>query len=381
MAAKEEAMKATQPAAEWSTGRWIKPKEDRGIFQRGKVWYIRFVKNGKLITERSGLVKGDALNLVKLRKSQMDDERNHPEKHRAQILWDDIIDDLIEIKRQKSAKEYPDRKFDAGRYQIVRAWFAGRPAAKITAAEVRAKLASVGKRPATANRYRTVIGHIYKIALQNGKVDANANPVRFIEREHERNKIVRFLNQFADDEETRLRTAIRTSRYPQREAEVDLALNTGMRQQELYRLRWEDVNLLRGQITIQQPKSGETAEHVPINASARAALAKLRALYPKAELVAPLGYDSSHRRWWLSVLKSAKITKFRWHDLRHTFASRLVMAGVSIYSVKELMRHASVVTTERYAHLAPKHLHAEIATLDAPEKLIQVTDTTREMVQ
>jgi site-specific recombinase XerD len=120
-----------------------------------------------------------------------------------------------------------------------------------------------------------------------------------------------------------------------------------------------------------------------MNASARTALVKLRALYPKDEMVAPLGYSSAHRRWWVSVRKAAKLNDLRWHDLRHTFATRLVDAGVDIFVVNSLMRHSkkSLSVTMRYAHLSDKRLKREIVKLDAPQKVIQVTDTTRELVQ
>ena len=69
------------------------------------------------------------------------------------------------------------------------------------------------------------------------------------------------------------------------------------------------------------------------------------------------------RRWFERCVRLAKIRNFRWHDLRHTFASRLVMSGVDIRSVQELLGHRSILMTMRYAHLSPGHQQANVERL------------------
>jgi site-specific recombinase XerD len=71
------------------------------------------------------------------------------------------------------------------------------------------------------------------------------------------------------------------------------------------------------------------------------------------------------RKWFVPALEEAKIEEFNWHDLRHTFASRLVMAGVDLRTVQQLMGHKTIQMTVRYSHLAPEH------QLDAVERLVK----------
>ncbi len=151
---------------------------------------------------------------------------------------------------------------------------------------------------------------------------------------------------------------------------VFVSLHTGMRRGELFALTWQSVDLVAARITVHgaTAKSG-TTRHLPLNSEA---LAVLRGWYgqaaDKAGLVFP-GKDGAAfnnvRRSWEGVLAAAGITRFRWHDLRHSFASKLVMAGVDLNTVRELLGHSDYKMTQRYAHLAPEHKAAAVAKLVA----------------
>jgi site-specific recombinase XerD len=174
------------------------------------------------------------------------------------------------------------------------------------------------------------------------------------------------------EEETALRKAIRKL-CPSREAEFDLALYTGMRWSEQYERRWVEVDQKRNKITLPTTKSGRK-QYVQLNTAAHIALAKLRAIAPNAESVCPNQDEWTHRQWWDAVRKESKVSNFHWHDLRHTFASRLVMNGVDIYTVNKLMRHETLQVTKRYAHLADAHLQQAVERLKGATPSVTVPD-------
>jgi len=150
-----------------------------------------------------------------------------------------------------------------------------------------------------------------------------------------------------------------------------LSLNTGMRRGEVFSLTWDAVNLQQAMLTVfgQTAKSSQT-RHIPLNEEALAVLKNWQADSGKVSgLVFPnrkgVRFDNIKGAWG-NVLKLAGIQNFRWHDLRHTFASKLVMAGVDLNTVRELLGHSDIKMTLCYAHLAPEHKAAAVALLAKP---------------
>jgi len=201
---------------------------------------------------------------------------------------------------------------------------------------------------------------VFSLANRNGKV--SVNPARLVRLRKENNGRVRFLS---DGEEARLRAEIR-AHHPEREPDLDLALHTGMRWSEQYGLRWQDVDLTLGILTIPRSKHGES-RHVPINSVARSAMLLLMKRQDASGLVCQ-PVQRKDRDWFPSVVEQVNISDFRWHDLRHTFASRLVMAGVDIRTVQELMGHKTIAMTVRYSHLAPGHQQEAVERLSKAKR-------------
>ena len=145
------------------------------------------------------------------------------------------------------------------------------------------------------------------------------------------------------------------------------SLHTGLRRRELFELEWAMVDFDRGWITVtSRTAKSKRTRHVPINSVVRSTFQTWKAQSDISKLIFPgkhgkplTNVDSA----WKSLLKAADIKDFRWHDMRHDFASQLVMKGVDIYRVKELLGHSSIQQTERYAHLAQRHLEDTVERL------------------
>lgn len=185
-------------------------------------------------------------------------------------------------------------------------------------------------------------------------------------------EIVRFLS---NAEESRLRKAMASRdaganhSTPQRSFKdhltpiVTLAMNTGMRRGEILSLDWTDIDFEARTIRVQarHAKSGKQ-RYIPLNNEAIDALRAWKLDSPSdAEVFAP----SDIKKGWGALLTTAAITNFRFHDLRHHFASRLVSSGVDLNVVRELLGHSDLKMTLRYAHLCPTRLASAVATLDA----------------
>ena len=155
---------------------------------------------------------------------------------------------------------------------------------------------------------------------------------------------------------------------------IELALNTGCRKAELLNLKWDHVDFSTRLLHLEQTKSGEW-QTIPITEEARVVL--IRRMRLRDTLSPETSYVFFHqtakagakvgdrvkdvRTSFARACKQARIEDFRIHDLRHTYASWLVMGGVSLYEVSKLLRHSGIKMTERYAHLAPEYLHDTVA--------------------
>lgn len=139
---------------------------------------------------------------------------------------------------------------------------------------------------------------------------------------------------------------------------VVTALNTGMRKSEILNLTWDNLDLRHGFILLDRTKNGDRRE-VPINKTLRTTLQgiarRLDVPYVFYNPITGKPYTKNLKRSFQTALKKAGIRDFKFHDLRHTFASQLIMANIDLTTVKELLGHRDIKMTLRYSHLAPSH--------------------------
>jgi len=336
----------------------------RGVFERDPgsgIWWIRYEVNGKPKREKVGR-RSDAIALYQKRKTEVRVGIKLPENLRTRgATFAEIGRDAIEWYLSHNRKDI--RSF-TGRMNSMIAALGNRLAEDLTPKEIDAWLGSHPRwTPGTRNRYKTVMSKAFQLALVDGKV--SRNPARLVQYRHEEIRRIRYL---LPEEETRLRAAL-LKRCPGHLPAFEVALHTGMRRGEQFTLTWDGVDFDRKRIYLTKTKNGSDRE-IPMSRTCFAILQELHRqrpddgrIFQSARYKQPV---TDIKKAFSGALAEARVTNFRWHDLRHTFVSRLIMAGVDLRTVQELAGHRSISMTVRYAHLAPEHNQAAIEKLDSP---------------
>lgn len=200
---------------------------------------------------------------------------------------------------------------------------------------------------ATINKYLGILSKMYNLAIAEKLLEEN--PLNNIKKFSEANHKIRYLTK---DEEQRLFKAVREV-CPYIEPIIVCALQTGMRRSEIFNLKWSNINYDFNFIELLETKTGKSRK-IPISTVLADVLEKQPKGYEYIFTNIDTGkpYRDIHRSFQ-GALKKANISNFRFHDLRHTVATRLVERGVALPVVKELLGHSKIETTMRYAHTIP----------------------------
>ena len=274
-------------------------------------------------------------------------------KHRN-ASFKDIIDDRLKV--AASLRSFRDER------QHLLWWkdrFHDRPARSIVASDIEEAKQDLcnGLTPASVNRKLAALKSAFSLAVKNHKLERN--PVKEVRLLKENNARIRYLT---DEEEARLFAVLPNKYKPL----VVVAMNTGLRKTEQLSLKWTDIDFKLGQITVRESKPGKSRV-VPMNKTVEQSFARLPRRINNPFVFSgrkPGGRLLDLPNDWEDFLQKAKIEDFHWHDLRHTFASRLVMAGVDLYTVCKLLGHHDIKMTMRYAHLAPGYMKAAVNLLN-----------------
>ncbi len=210
---------------------------------------------------------------------------------------------------------------------------------------------------ASIKHYLVLLKRLYNVA-RKWNLYGGRNPVDQVQMPKLDNQVNEFFN---DDELNRLLNVLESWPCRDSAAFVKFALLTGFRRSELFKLKWGDVDFGRGLVTLRDPKPGKTIT-VPVSEDA---LGVLKELERSSDYVFP-GKNGQQRTDfkgpWRKIRKAAGIpSDFRFHGLRHNFASALVSSGQDLYAVGKLLGHRNTSTTARYAHLADERLRKAAA--------------------
>jgi integrase len=291
----------------------------KGIYKRGNIYWIRYAgPDGKTRYEssQSTAFKDVQSHLVERRKTVQDGKDPIPTKRIANHSFNE----LAEYYKRWAERQKAFRSKRGFVNQLVEV-FGTCPLRRFTTRHIeewQTKRLAVNK-PATVNRLLTTLKHMFTKAVEWEMVE-----------------------------------------------EESTALNTGMRKEEILSLEWEKhIDLKHVFILLDVTKNGERRE-IPINRTLRDTLKQVvrHISSPYVFVDANGNRYKDIRRSFKSALRKAGIKDFRFHDLRHCFASHLVMAGVDLTTVKELLGHKTLTMTLRYAHLAPSHKVKAVSILE-----------------
>ena len=324
------------------------------LYRRGRIWWVELTHNGRRIRESSGTAdKKAAQEYHEKRKGELWRQARLGEK--APITWGEAIAKWLRLK----PRGMPDR------YRISS--FGVTPKEWLPLSGSSLKFLDSYESPGSYNRALALVVAIHNAAgVQPPKVERRPNPpgrTRWLTAE----------------EWGRLKKALEAE-SPLLAQAAEFTLATGLRENNVLELEWNQIDLqrrvawLHGDQTKQKKALG-----VPLNDAACAILASRRGTHKQYVFAHPESgkplYKASNRAWY-TALRKAKLKTFRWHDLRHTWASWAAMNGVRLEDIQQMGGWATAQMVQRYRHLSPEHL-AESAARVKPISLRYNAPRTR----
>lgn len=317
------------------------------VFQKGNngKWYYRFQLNGKEFyrackgaTNAKEAKQYEAIVKAELMKGNLGILQNKEQTY---------LYDATDIYLQYSETNKNSYKSDLSMTKHIKEFFKNIELNSITPKTIEDfKQYLINKyelKNSSINRHLEALSKMFNLCIANGLIENN--PLKDVKKMKKDNYTVRFLTK--SEEKTLF------EHLPERlKPLVICALKTGMRKGEILNLKWSNIDFNKNCIELLRTKSGKKRK-IPISKILKDVFLKLKK-DSKSEyvFVNPQSNEPYNdiKKSFTTAVKAAKIKNFRFHDLRHTFATRLIEKGVDIVVVKELLGHASITTTMIYVH-------------------------------
>jgi integrase len=356
----------------------VKSKNDRNLkFKEGK-WFLDYTVNGKRIRQFGGFTKEQARNaLAKTRLERLDEKLGFSKpKELEPVLFESFADEFLELYAKQNKRSW---KRDAISLKNLKRYFQGKTLQEIGPEQVErfkaqrktdfvSRFKATKKTPispTTINRELACLKTLFSKAVEWGRIEKDT--VRAVKKFRENNARERILSA---EEARRLVEAAAKSIRPV----LIIALNTGMRKNEILSLKWANVDFLRGYVLIEDSKSGKPRK-IPMNGAVSSALMALphvaEFVFYNPETKGPVrdiktAFKAACRRAKADPKdeKDPGIVGLRLHDLRHTAATKMIEAGVDLVTVSKILGHASIQMTMRYAHPTPENMKRAVEYLE-----------------
>lgn len=340
----------------------------KGVFKKRGNFWIDYYAAGRRHREKVGPSRTLAKKALRKRQVEIAEGKFLDVKREERIPFKDFAQEYLEKYSKPNKRSWAST--DVIYIKHFTAFFGTKTLHEITPHDIERykslRLGSVNATPklknprkishSTVNREMSWLRGLFNRAIDWGKVEHN--PLKKVKFFKENNQRVRYLEK---EDITKLLTHC----DDRLRAVVIVAINTGMRKAEIQNLKWGDVNFSQDIIRVPFSKNGEM-RYIQTNEAVKTTLICVKK-HPGSQYVfcGEDGKPYDFRKSFETALKNSGILNFRFHDLRHTFASHLVMSGVDLNTVRELLGHKTLDMTLRYSHLSPDHKARAVRVLDA----------------
>lgn len=324
------------------------------VKQIGNTWYYRFKIKGreyyKAIPEATD--KEDAIIAETRVKNDIFQGKYETEKYTKDFTFNELKDKFLDYAAiNRIAWERSDKHI----INHLTEFFKNKSLKEISPffiEKYRQQRKDLGKANSTINKEIGVLRKMFNLAIENGWIKTNPCLSKLIKPLREDNKKERYL--FPEEEYNLFNACYGEATFLR--SVFIVALQTGMRKEEILSLKWDNVDFKLGYITLLRTKNGKK-RNIPISSGLHKELKSLEEKRLSEYVFTNPETRTRYvdiRKAFDRVCKRANITDLRFHDLRHTAATRMVSAGIDLVVVQKLLGHADIKTTMRYAHPVPE---------------------------